>query len=122
MPNDRQVVTARAVLQAVLAVQRQGNHRMIQHLEQIEPELVEYFLETLTQIAQNLSRQDLPEKTRRRLVDQLESMCLVCITAVRKAHYDLWQQTPMGDELLRRDPSLAEPQDQADGQAPPPTE
>jgi len=95
---------------------------MIQHLEQIEPDLVEFLLDTLTQLSQELGKCDLPAKTRRTLERQVESLCLVCITAVRKSYFTLWQQTSMGDELLRRDPSLAEAEPQDGGQPTPPPE
>ena len=91
MPSD-QTVSAKAVLAAVLEIQRRGPTPALQHLEQVEPDLANYLMETLSVIHQRLTALNGPPKTTQRAFLEVQSLALVCITALQKSHYELWRQ------------------------------
>ena len=102
MPSDQQV-SAKAVLDAVLALRRQGSRQAIEHLEQIEPDLTDYLLETLSDIHRQLLALGGPARQSRRLYRQVQSLVLVTVTALRNAHYELWRQSPAGEQFEQPD-------------------
>lgn len=102
MPSDQQV-SAKAVLDAVLALRRQGSRQAIEHLEQIKPDLSEYLLETLSDIHRQLLALGGPARQSLRVYRQIQSLVLVTVTALRNAHYELWRQSPAGEQFEQLD-------------------
>ena len=49
MPSDQQV-TSRMILQTLQELARQGATPALEHLEQVEPDLASYLMETLSSI------------------------------------------------------------------------
>ena len=95
MPSDQQVST-KAVMTAMLHVNRVGARRTLEELEQVEPDLAEYLMETLGQIHQRLFTIGATHAQSRRLSRDIEVMALVCITALRRGHLELWQGSDAG--------------------------
>ena len=91
MPSD-QTVTAKAVLAAVIEIRRHGTRPALEHLEQVEPDLSEYLMESLSEIHQKLRKLHSPAAQVQRLYRDVESLTLVCIVALRRGHHDLWRQ------------------------------
>jgi hypothetical protein len=93
MSSDQQV-TSRIILQSLLELKRQGTTTApLEHLEQVEPDLACYVMETLSDLHHQLLALGAPAKRTRRIYSQVELFVLVCITALRKGHYELWRQT-----------------------------
>jgi hypothetical protein len=86
------IVRARTVLDCVLHLQHHGTTLAMQQLEQTEPELANYLLETLTTIYHSLGKLHASAAKTRKVYRQLEVMTLVCIEALRRSHAELWQQ------------------------------
>ena len=98
MATDQQV-SARAVLDAVMELRRRGSRQALQELEQVEPDLASYLMESLSDVHQKLLALGGPAKASRRLYDDMQSLALVCIAALRKGHYELWRQSDAGAKL-----------------------
>src|SRR4051794_35079978 len=92
MASDR-LVTSQHVLKAVLELQRRGSQKMIPELEALEPDLVEYMIESLCQLHHKLMGAGLSGVQSRKLYRQAETIVLVSVTALRNAHRDLWQDS-----------------------------
>lgn len=103
MASD-QLVSARAVLEAVMEIRRRGRYRALEELEQVEPDLAAYLMESLGQINERLLRLGGPVRPTRSLYARIELTALACITAMRKAHYELWRQSDDGKSVERLDP------------------
>lgn len=103
MPSDQQV-SARAVLDAELAVRRRGAKRTLEELEQVEPDLTNYLLESLSDVHRKLLALGGPAKASQRVFLEVQHLSLVCITALRRGHYELWKKNDgaslEGDEPL----------------------
>jgi hypothetical protein len=102
MPSDQQV-GARHVLQSLMKLKRQGLNRAMAELEQLEPDLAGYLMEELSLVQQKLLELGAPAGRTRWLVRRVESTALVCVLALREAHYDLWRRDVHGP-LARLDP------------------
>ncbi len=103
MASDQQV-SARAVLDAVMELRRKGVTRVIEHLEQIEPDLTNYLLEDLTRIHQHLMALGASSRHTQRVYREVQSLALVSITALRKGHFELWRQD-VGERIEQLDPT-----------------
>ena len=108
MPTDQQV-TAQAVLRAVTQLQRQGPDPAMRHLEQTEPDLAEYVMETLGTIHHRLLALGASTQKTQRLHRQIQSLVLVCIQSLRHAHHELLRER-MGERLGQLEPDVDDPQ------------
>ncbi len=102
--SDQQV-TASVVLETLLEVQRIGPARAMQRLEQVEPDLMEFLLEDLSQLHHRLLDLGGPAKKSRRIFHQVERLALVCVESMRKGHFRLWQASVEDTPLARLDDS-----------------
>ncbi len=103
MPSD-QTVTSKVVLACVLEIQRLGTGPALEHLEQVEPDLANYLMETLGTIHQRLTTLNGPTRSTQRVYRQVEVLIVVCITALRRSHYELWCQNHTPDETTPSPP------------------
>jgi hypothetical protein len=117
MAGDR-LVSARAVLRALAGLRRQGSTRVMRQLEQAEPDLAEHLLEGLSLLHQKLSALGGPPRATRQLLQEIEALVLVCIEALRQAHYELWRKDAAGTPLEQLDSSLAADQEPDASQSP----
>jgi hypothetical protein len=101
MASD-QHVDSKLVLQALMELKRVGVARAMSHLESIEPDLAEVVLEELTAIHHELLHLGGPPRKSRQLYCRIQSLVLLSITALQKAHFRLWQ-TEMGGRLEELD-------------------
>ncbi len=92
MPSDQQV-TSRMILQVLQESTRQGATPALERLEQVEPDLANYLMETLTSIYHQILGLGGSAKKSRRVYQQVQSLALVSIAALQKGHYELWHQT-----------------------------
>ena len=90
-PSDQQV-TAGAILRSVLELQRQGHDPAMEHLEQVEPDLAGYLMENLSLLHQALLGLGAAPKKTRRVYRLVQTLALVCVTSLRKAHFELWEE------------------------------
>jgi len=86
------IVRPRTVLDCVLQLQHHGTMPAKQRLEETEPDLAEYLLESLTAVYHGLFNLHAPPVKTRKVYRQIEIMTLVCIEALRRSHAELWQQ------------------------------
>jgi hypothetical protein len=91
MESDQQVSVG-TILRSLLQLRRQGSTRMLQDLEQHEPELASYMMENLSLVHQRLSELIGPQRPLRRVQRQIEHLLLVCIDALRQGQYELWRK------------------------------
>lgn len=85
----------------------------MRHLEQTEPDLANFVLETLSLIFQRLSGLGgSPQKTQKAF-RQVQTLLIVSIESLRRAHVELWKKQ-MGSALRDLDPD-----DQYDRPTPP---
>ena len=118
MPSD-QIVTARAILDAVLELRRLGSTRVLRTLEQVEPDLAEYVMENLSLIhAGLLSLGGRPKRTTR-VFRQVEELALVCVTAFGKAGYAAWLRSEAGAGAEQLDAAPPPEVPRSAGAAPP---
>lgn len=103
MPSDQQV-SARAVLDAEMTLRHRGARRSLEELEQVEPDLTNYLLESLSVIHQKLLALGGPARASQRLFLEVQHLALVCITALRRGHYELWKQSDTGSQLENDNP------------------
>jgi hypothetical protein len=87
--GDR-LVDAKAILEALSELKRQGNKTVMAELESIEPELAGHVMEELSLIYQSLSRTKIRTKELRELYRQVEALVLVSILTLRHAQRGLW--------------------------------
>ena len=107
MASDEQV-SSQHILQALLKVKREGSNRVMQHLESVERELAGYLMEELSLIHQKLLELGASARRTQLLVRRVESLALVCVTALRESHYQLWRREVAEGPLADLDPSLGE--------------
>jgi len=97
MPSDQQV-TSKMILQTLQELTRTGTTPALEHLEQVEPDLASYLMETLTTIYHLILGLGGSAKKSRRVYGQVQLLAVVCIVALRKGHYELWRQDDDGEE------------------------
>jgi hypothetical protein len=76
-----QTISARAVLDGLLRVQRTGSAAAMKELEAAEPDLAEYVFEALASVYQQLLALGAPARNTRRVYGQIETLVLVSILA-----------------------------------------
>src|ERR1700691_2216373 len=89
--GDR-LVDGKSILEAIAEVKRRGISAVMQELESIEQQLAGHVMEELRLIYQGLLKTGAKTKLVRKLNEQIESMALVSILALRKAQFRLWQE------------------------------
>ena len=104
MASD-QTVSAQLVLQAQLELQRRGTRKAMALLETTEPTLAEYFFETSTNLYHEILNTGATAKQARRIHESTLTLVLVCVTALQKAHADLWQADTGRDLVRKLEPS-----------------
>lgn len=78
-------VTSKAMLGAVLTVQRRGTAAALQQLEHAEPDLAEYVMESLAQVHRAMLNLGGPAKPTQAAYRQAELTTLACIEALRQS-------------------------------------
>ena len=101
MASD-QLVSAKLILESVLELQRRGRSRTLEDLEKIEPDLAEFLIENLSLVHQKLLAIGARPKETLRLQRRIEGIVVVAVMSLRKAHYQLWQNS-MGAGLEEPD-------------------
>lgn len=86
--HREQAVTARDVLAAVHECQRLGHRRVLESLEQREPDLAEHLMEGLGQLHRHLLNAGLDARTTRALYRSMEAVAFVSIRAIEISHDD----------------------------------
>ena len=84
--HPEQAVSAQDVLAAIHECQRLGHRRVIEELEQREPDLIEHLLEQITQFHHDLLATGLNARNTRKLYRSVEALTLVSIRALEIAH------------------------------------
>jgi len=114
-----QLVDAKSILEAIAELKRRGNSAIMQDLESIERELAGHVMEELGLIYQGLLRTGTKTKLVRKLNEQIESLALVSILALRTAYRRLLEESAEGTPLARIDaPASAGTPPTGDGDSP----
>jgi hypothetical protein len=82
MPSN-QPVSTRVLLEAVMELKRIGSGRALEKLEEAEPELGSYLMESLSDVHQQLLALGGRAKPSQRVFRDMRAICLVCISALR---------------------------------------
>jgi hypothetical protein len=96
------------VLDALLELRRRGRQRAWEELEQVEPDLASYAVETLSVLHAGLLRLGGRAKQTARVLQQAESLVLVCVTALRRGGYEQWRQSAAGTPLVALDAAFSD--------------
>ncbi len=114
-----QLVDAKSILEAIAELKRRGNSAITQELESIERELASHVMEELSLIYQGLLRTGAKTRLVRKLNEQIESLALVSILALRTAYRRLLEENAEGTPLARIDaPASADTPSTGDGDSP----
>jgi hypothetical protein len=114
-----QLVDAKSILEAIAELKRRGNSAIMQELESIERELASHVMEELSLIYQGLLRTGAKTKLVRKLNEQIESLALVSILALRTAYRRLLEENAEGTPLARIDaPASADTSHTGGGESP----
>ena len=100
MATDQQV-SAQAVLRALMRLRRLGADQTLKELETLEPDLANYVMEEFSLVHRDVLALGGPPRRSRQLQRRLEHLVLACITAMREAHYQLWQASVADSPLAR---------------------
>jgi hypothetical protein len=98
-----QLVDAKSILEAMAELKRRGNNAIMLELETIEQELAGHLMEELSLIYHELFKTGTKTKIVRKLNNQIESLVLVSVVALRKAYCRLWEESAEGTPLARLD-------------------
>ena len=110
MASDQQV-TSKMILQTLQELTRTGTTPVLEQLEQVEPDLASYLMETMTTIYHQIIELGGSSKKSQKVYRQVQSLALVCIIALRKGHYELWKPNlPDVDDEDRADDGASEQQ------------
>ena len=91
MPTD-QLVTAEHILKAVMEYERRGSQRVMSEWEKLEPDLMEFLMESLTRLYHRLTDLGVSGSDARKSHRHAEKTALVCIIALRNAQRELWEK------------------------------
>lgn len=95
MPSDA-IVTADDLTQARAQLRREGTAKVMDCVQQIEPELYEFVLRASHCVAGRLAMFSVPQRPVRDTADDLLETVLVCMLAMRQSHARLWEQDEDG--------------------------
>lgn len=84
--NREQFVSARDVLAATRECQRLGHLRVLESLEQREPDLAEHLMEGLGQLHRHLLNAGLDARKTRALYRSMEVLVYVAVRAIELSH------------------------------------
>lgn len=90
MPSSDKIVTAKAILQAQLELQRLGINKAMERLESTEPELAEVVIETTSTLYHQILRTGATSKQARRIHNLTLTLVLTSLGALRQAYAALW--------------------------------
>jgi len=82
--SNNQPVSARTVLDAVLEIKRLGSARALEQLEESEPDLASYAMESLSDIHRRLLSLGGRAKASQRVYHDIQSLVLTCVLAMRR--------------------------------------
>ncbi|HZZ42847.1 MAG TPA: hypothetical protein VFE58_07905 [Tepidisphaeraceae bacterium] len=102
MASDH-LVGAKLILRAQLEVERRGVEGILSELEQVEPDLAEFAIERMCDLHRRLLNLRSRPKATQRIHRQMQALVLTSILALRKGHYELWQNQE-GEEGSAEDP------------------
>jgi hypothetical protein len=82
MPSNPPV-SSRLILQTVIELKRRGTTTALEYLEQVEPDLADYVMESLTDIHYHILAMGATAKQSRRIYRRVEMLVLVSIAVLR---------------------------------------
>jgi len=103
MASDQQV-TSKMILQTLQELTRTGTTPILEQLEQVEPDLASYLMETLTTIYHQILGLGGSAKKSQKVYRQVQNLALVCIVALRKGHFELWRQNEPDEDSPQAPP------------------
>lgn len=90
MASDQQV-SARAILRADSELRRLGHRRVMQQLEDLEPDLSSHLWEELSDINRRLLELGGPPQASRRVYRRIQRLMLIAVLSLRQGHIELWR-------------------------------
>jgi hypothetical protein len=92
------IVTADDLAQARAELRRDGTSKVMDTLQQTEPELFAFVLTATHCVAGRLALFCLPQRPMRDTADDLLETVLTCLLAVRQSHGRLWESAQNEDD------------------------
>jgi hypothetical protein len=106
MKPDSMLVEPEHIASARREVAANGSGACLNEFARIEPALASFVHESLVSAAGSLSLSGAPTELVQALHEEILSVALTCVQAMRSGHYSLWKDTVIGSRLAELDPSL----------------
>jgi len=106
MKPDSMLVEPEHIATTRREVAAKGSGACLYEFAQIEPALASFVHESLVSAAGRLSLSGAPTELVQGSHEEILSVVLTCVQAMRSAHYSLWKDTVIGSRLAELDPSL----------------
>jgi hypothetical protein len=106
MKPDSMLVEPRHILRARQEVAAKGSGLFLSELADMESALASFLSESLVSVAGKLSLSGAPTELVQGLHEDVLTVVLTCLQALRHGHYAIWKDTVIGTRLVELDPSL----------------
>ncbi|MBV9125984.1 MAG: hypothetical protein JO112_21745 [Planctomycetes bacterium] len=119
MKPDGMLVEPEHVATAHQTVTTRGTGEVLEEVGQTEPALAGFLCHHLAVVAGKLALCGAPTETVQGVHEDLLTIVLTCIEALRRGHYELWKDTMTGTRLAQLDDSFQGPPAAEEGTPPP---
>jgi hypothetical protein len=106
MKPDSMLVEPEHIVNARQDVAAKGSGQSLTDVAQTEPALASFICESLATVAGKLSLSGAPTELVQGSHEDVLSVILTCVQAMRRGHYALWKDCVTGTRLAQLDPSL----------------
>jgi hypothetical protein len=106
MTPDSMLVEPAHIFSARQDVVERGSDGALTDFGGMEPALAAFIHEALAAVAGKLALSGAPTPLVQGVHEEILTVVLTCVQALRRGHYELWQDTVTGTRLAQLDPSL----------------
>jgi hypothetical protein len=106
MKPDSMLVEPAHIITARQTVAERGSDNTLTDFGSTEPALAAFIHEALAAVAGKLALSGAPTPLVQGVHDEILTVVLTCVQALRRGHYELWRDTVTGTRLAQLDPSL----------------
>jgi hypothetical protein len=106
MKPDGMLVEPRSIVAARQEVAEKGSGQALEEYGRTEPALAAFIHGSLAAVAGKLSLVGAPSELVRAAHEEVLSVVLTALQALRHGHYELWRDTATGTRLAQLDPAL----------------
>jgi hypothetical protein len=106
MKPDGMLVEPEHIIRARQEVAAAGGDETLAALGQSEPALASFLFDGLSAVAGKLALSGAPTPLVQGAHEELLTLALTCVQALRRGHYDLWKDSMTGTRLAQLDPDF----------------